>query len=202
MKNLLALVLLVFIAAGCSHSPQKNYVVLGAPEPSQTSTAITRTIGIGPVTIADYLKRQRMVYLNASNDLEVAENSYWAEPLDKGIARVLALNLVNAQPELGTVSFPWRGDNKPDLSLRVDVLGLRLNGDQASINADWVLFDNAQGKILLQQHFAASAKASGNAKSLARAYSQILAQFAQQMSKQISQQINPTMYKPEQIQDH
>lgn len=186
MKKLLALVICINLLSACSHSPQKNYYVLGAPEPSQTSTAITRTIGIGPVTIADYLKRQRLVYLNADNDLEVADNSYWAEPLDKGIARVLALNLVNAQPQLGTVVFPWRTDNKPGLSLRIDILGLRLNDNQASINADWILFDNAQGKILQQQHFAASAKTSGSAKSLARAYSQVLGQLAQAMSQQVN----------------
>jgi len=182
--------LCVSLIAGCGHSPQKNYFVLSAPQPVQTSAAITQVVGIGPVTIADYLKRQRMVYLNDEMDLEVAENSFWAEPLDRGVARTLALNLVAAHPQLGTLNFPWRSDNKPPLSVRVDILGLGFNQGQASINADWLLFDNDKGEILQQHHFAASAPASKKAKGLARAYSQVLAQLAEQINQALDQQLS------------
>ncbi len=198
--------LILLITFGCSllmscqHSPQKNFYYLTAQLTSEQSSLNVsakpatpidsnqniRLIGIGPIEIADYLNRSQIIDNQANNSLNMADNAFWAEPLDKSIARVTALNLTQANSSRSFVYFPWRNDSKPRYSLRVRVDDLSRTGNQAKLNATWELMDNDTKSNLLRKNFTRSLSVDSGAKALALAYSQLLSNLAEEMNTELN----------------
>jgi uncharacterized lipoprotein YmbA len=174
---------------GCQSSPMKQYFVLTAI-PSQIesgSTRLDRDIGIGPVEIAEYLNFTQVVYQREDGSLQRFTNSYWAEPLDQGISRVIRLNLSQGDRSRNLILFPWRADNRPQYSIRIKVISLNRDGVNARINANWELIDIPLNRHLERQHFAAITEAGSTAAELVNAYSYLLAQLAQEIDKSLQQ---------------
>jgi len=176
---LLALSLL----AGCQSSPTKQYFVLTAmPSPIEAgSTRLVRNIGIGPVDIAEYLNLTQVVYQLNDGSLQRFANSYWAEPLEQGISRVISVNLSQGDPSRNLISFPWRADNRPQYSIKIKVISLNRDGIHAKINANWELLNIPLNRYVERQHFAAVTTAGSTAAELVNAYSDLLAQLAQEI---------------------
>lgn len=168
----------------CQQSPRKNYYLLNGPSPAPENIAtITHAIGIGPIELPDYLQRPQMVRHQGNNELNMADNEYWAERLDKGIVRVLGLHLTRRNSSRIILPFPWRQDSKPAQSLRLHIHELTLIDQRASINATWELVDNARKNNPYQQHFIRSVPAKDNAAGMASGYSELFAQMADEMDK-------------------
>lgn len=174
------------LVAACQHSPQKRYYVLSPIESGSPATKSNETIdtiiGIGPIELADYLKRPNMVRMRDNNTLNLTTNDYWAEPLDKGIERILALNLTRYNPSRMIQSFPWRRDSTPVYSFRLQIHDLVLQEDEAIIDATWELIDNTRKESIVRQHFMRQIDAGSSAKAMAEAYSQLLGQLAEAMN--------------------
>lgn len=185
MRYLLLMVSLCCLLSACQQSPRNNYYVLTEPAAESLSPAenITTVIGIGPIQVAEYLNRLSIVYREEDGSLFMADNDYWAEPLNKGIARVIALTLTQVDSSRGFVSFPWRGDSSPRYSLRLQIHSLNRSESQANINATWELVDNTQKTVLHRRHFIRATAANPGAKALAQAYSQLLADLAREMDQ-------------------
>lgn len=141
---------------------------------------------MGPVEIAEFIDRLPIVYRRADNTLLVSENDYWAEPLDKGIARVLAANLVARNSSRSFAHFPWRSDSKPPYSLRLQVHNLECGDRAASIDATWELIDNRSKASLQRRHFVRSLPAQPNPQTLAQTYSQLLVELALEMDQALN----------------
>jgi uncharacterized lipoprotein YmbA len=176
----------------CQHSPRKNYYYLSPiSEKTTTQNAANQNlqlIGIGPVDIAEYLTRSQIIDNQTDNTLTLSENAYWAEPLDKSIARVISLNLTQMNNSRSFVNFPWRSDTKPHYSLRLHIDELSRSGKNANINATWELIDNDGRKSILRHNFLHSLPAESGAKGLASTYSQLLAELSKQIDNALNQQ--------------
>lgn len=194
MKNrnsictLIMIFLLCALATGCQQSPRKNYYLLSAtPTANQSdanqSNSISHTIGLGPIEMADYLDRSHIVRNRDANRLQLAEVDHWGEPLGKGIARVLAINLMNRDSTRLVEHFPWRSDATPALSLRLSIYDLQLINGAAVINASWKLIDNNTKAVLSQQHFVRTKPSGESAAQIAKSYSELLADLASEMDK-------------------
>ena len=187
-----SLVLPLVWLAGCQQSPHKDYYLLSAPQvDAPAPQGIQQLIGIGPIEIADYLKRNQMVFSKNNQALQQLPNAFWAEPLDKGIARVLALNLTRQDPARMLIHFPWRSDSRPPLSLRVQVHSLNLDDQGASIHATWELFDNHSHTSASRQHFIRRLECPRNPSAMAKAYGELLAQLAGEMDKALREKTTP-----------
>ena len=188
MQKIMLLVSLCCLTLACSHSPKKNYFYLTpqAATESESKSEITQLFGIGPVEIAEYLTRSQIIDNQTDNTLNMAENAYWAEPLDKSITRVVALNLTQLNSERSFVNFPWRSDSKPHHSLRIRVDNLSRTNNKATINATWELVDNDAKSTLLRRNFIRTTAAGSGAKNLAQAYSQLLADLSNEMDVELN----------------
>ena len=188
MKKILLVTVLSGFLIGCSHSPQKKYYYLSAIPMEQktlqsSSANINTVIGVGPIDVADHLLRTQIISTQDNNLLSVSDNDYWAEPLDKGIARVISLNLLQRNANRSFVNFPWRSDSKPHYSLRIQINSLTRANNEASIIATWELIDNNTKANLQRRNFIRATPVDSGAKNLAQAYSKLLAELAGEMDE-------------------
>jgi uncharacterized lipoprotein YmbA len=180
------LLLTIFsLLIACQSSPPRNYYLLSPSTPVSVGEdqPITQLVGIGPIEIADYLDRLNIVRMDTDNSLNVANNEFWAEPLDKGILRVLALNLTQQNPSRIMQEFPWRSDSIPAYSLRLIIHELVVTNNKAMINATWKLIHTESKRTVERQHFVRTLDSGTKAETMAESYSQLLSQLADTMNK-------------------
>ncbi|WP_392341673.1 PqiC family protein [uncultured Shewanella sp.] len=181
--------LLLSLVSGCQSSPEKQYFVLTAI-PNQIvsgSTALEYDIGIGPIDVAEYLHFTQLMYQLDDGNLQRFANSYWAEPLEQGISRVMSINLSQGDSRRNLVLFPWRADNSPEYSIKIKVTSLNRDGNNARLNANWELTNNPLNQTLAKQNFIAVTNAGSTAAELVSAYSNLLAQLAKEIDKSLPQ---------------
>ena len=179
--------LLLSLVSGCQSSPEKQYFVLTAM-PSQMvsgSTALEHDIGIGPIDVAEYLHFTQLMYQLDDGSLQRLANSYWAEPLEQGISRVMSINLSQGDRRRNLVLFPWRANNTPQYSIKIKVTSLNRDGNNARLNANWELTHNSLHQTLAKQNFIAVTNAGSTAAELVSAYSNLLAQLAKEIEKSL-----------------
>ncbi|MGI2103891.1 PqiC family protein [Shewanella frigidimarina] len=181
--------LLLSLVSGCQSSPEKQYFVLTAM-PSQMvsgSTALEHDIGIGPIDVAEYLHFTQLMYQLDDGSLQRFANSYWAEPLEQGISRVMSINLSQGDRRRNLVLFPWRANNTPQYSIKIKVTSLNRDGNNARLNANWELTNNSLHQTLAKQNFIAVTNAGSTAAELVSAYSNLLTQLAKEIEKSLPQ---------------
>jgi uncharacterized lipoprotein YmbA len=138
----LSLSLLLF---GCGSSPRNDYYLLSAGNSSPPSGE-TPTVGIGPIEIAEYLKRDKLVYIRQGNKLQVAVTDSWAEPLEDGIRRVLTLNLASQLNTHNVRAFPWHPKRAPDYGVKLNLFTLDANNSEATLRAEWLVYRPADAE--------------------------------------------------------
>lgn len=186
MHALIVIFLLCTLTSGCQQSPRKNYYLLSATPTANQSDAISQTIGLGPIELADYLERSHIVRNRDANRLQLAEVDHWGEPLEKGITRVLAINLMNHNNSRLVEHFPWRSDATPTFSLRLSIYDLQLINGTAAINASWKLINNETKAVLSQHHFVRNKPSGDSAAQIAKTYSELLAELAKDMDQALA----------------
>lgn len=133
--KLLGIAATVFLVA-CGSSPQHQYYLLNS-EAQTPAQGQSPSLGVGPITIPEYLNRSGMVYSEDGNRLHVARYERWAEPLEDGIQRVLGLNLSAALGTQNIRPHPWQRNDIPQYAVQLWLLGLNTNGNEAELVAEW-----------------------------------------------------------------
>ncbi|WP_331350762.1 PqiC family protein [Cellvibrio sp. UBA7671] len=188
MRVFIILCLVGSLITGCQQSPRKQYYLLSATPTANHGIAITRTLGLGPIDVADYLRNSQITINRNANHLLTTDNAYWGEPLQKGIMRVLTVNLMNHQPDTIIEAFPWRSDSAPKFSLRLSIYDLQIINGEALINASWKLINNETKAVLTQQHFVRNKPSGDSPAQIAGIYSKLLVELAGEMNKAIALQ--------------
>jgi len=104
--------------AGYAVSDATHYYTLGqatvknAESRSNASRSVGETggarIGVGPVSIPDYLERSQIVTGVGTDRVEFLMLHRWAEPLENAITRILAEEISARVPTERIVTYPWR----------------------------------------------------------------------------------------------
>jgi uncharacterized lipoprotein YmbA len=84
---------LVSLAAGCGSAPSSRFYTLSAA-PTAPATPSSLSVAVGPVSIPAVVDRPQIVVSTGPNQVRLEEFNRWASPLQNGIARVVAENLV------------------------------------------------------------------------------------------------------------
>jgi uncharacterized lipoprotein YmbA len=148
-KLLIILVLLGLIAA-CGSTPPSNFYMLSADAPGIPGTS-GPAIGVGPVSVPEYLRRSQMVLNRDSHRLILAEYDRWAEPLQDGIQRVLAINLSSLLDTQNVQIYPWRRDDPPRFGVQVAVAQFSITDGRALLIAEWTVTDVADRSTVTQR---------------------------------------------------
>lgn len=187
-RNWILSLSLALLLSACGSTPRSSYYMLSA-ETAATLGNTGPSLGIGPVTVPEYLQRREMVLNRNSNQLELADYHRWAEPLDAGILRVMALNLAIELDTQQVQAYPWRRDYHPDYSVTISVVQFAMQGGKAELVAEWTLQAPAANTTISRKISQLSTTADNSEpSSVAAAYSDLLKQLAQQIASAIGEQ--------------
>jgi uncharacterized lipoprotein YmbA len=107
------------------------------------------TIGIGPIKIADYLDRSKIVTRTGDNRIELAEYDQWAGSFEDNLTHVLADNIGIMVPTERIYLYPWSTSMPIDYQVILDIVRFdgRLN-DNILLVARWRVLTGKKKNIL------------------------------------------------------
>jgi uncharacterized protein len=186
LPSLLAGMLIVL--AACGSTPPSDYYVLSAAA-TETPSGDSPSLGVGPVSIPEYLNRNSMVFNRDGNKLEIASFARWAEPLESGISRVLSINLASRLNTEDIQVFPWHPSQAPDYAVGVRLLVLDSNSVRAQLVAEWSLRTKKDGSAEVRRIVSLEETTTGvelSPENVARSYSNLLAKLSDKIAKTIA----------------
>jgi uncharacterized lipoprotein YmbA len=183
--------LLTGLVTACGSTPRSDYYMLSANARGSMGSE-GPSIGVGPVSVPEYLKRREMVLNRSANRLDLADFDRWAEPLDAGVLRVTALNLSLLLKTQQVQTFPWRRSNLPDFGISIAVVQFSMKGRQALLVAEWTVTEPATGTAVMQ-HISRleNSAAGGDPEDVAVAYSDLLKDLSQEIATAITEHRAP-----------
>jgi len=107
-----------------------------AHEAEATPSAVR--VGLGPVTLPEYVRRTEIVSRIDGTRLVPSATERWAEPLDRAFVRVLAIDLQRALGAGRIVNHPWYESDRPDV--QIEIAFSRCEGDESGqivVAAHW-----------------------------------------------------------------
>ncbi len=137
--------------AGCAQ-PDKMFYVLTASGPVPSGGGIG--IGVGPVSLAEYLDRPNLVVQKGANQLAIAEDHRWAGDLSASIARVTAANLGRALKTGNIRTYPWLRDDEIRYQVTLDIRQLHSEADgYAVIEVGWRAYSLPERHLKVSRTF-------------------------------------------------
>lgn len=129
------------VLLGCTHTPVPHYYVLSTT--AETASHGARSgprIGLGPVTLPEYLDRPQIVTRATGSRLELSNAHRWAEPLTASLTRALLANLERELPNADIVVHPWRSSLPIAHQVQIEVTRFDRGADSAfHLSARWRL---------------------------------------------------------------
>jgi uncharacterized lipoprotein YmbA len=185
VKGIFSLTVTLLLLAGCGSTPRSNYYMLSADANGQPGRA-GPAIGVGPVSVPEYLRGREMVLNRSDHKLELADYDRWAEPLDAGVNRVVAVNLAALLDTQNVQLFPWRRDAIPDYAVRIAVVQLAVHGSEARLVAEYTVARPQQGESVSQhiRNFTTGTNAA-DPERVAATYSQLLLELSEDIARSI-----------------
>ena len=176
--------------AGRRHR-SRNYVLssLYSEETQPQPLADLSGIGIlvGPIRMAMYLDRSDIVIRNSQNEVEIADFSSWAGPLQENFSRVLAENLSLWLNTKKVAIFP--GSKLPFYEYNVSMNVTRFDGrpgDNAQLRARWVIMDKKRKTMLFNGHTVLTDPTENDSvEALVASQSRLVADFSREIAEAI-----------------
>ena len=142
MRRPVALALLSFVvslAAGCSTPPPLRFYTLAAPAPATAPTS-SLVVAVGPVTVPSIVDRPEIVVSTGPNEVRLDDLHRWAAPLQDGVTRAVAENLVAILGTPRVVRYPQTLSTEPDYRVAIEVRTFESTpGKSAALDAVWTV---------------------------------------------------------------
>ncbi len=134
------------LLTACASSPESSFYILSPlPEAKSRQETLVEgrlSLGIGPVTVPDYLDRPQRVSGVGNQRIEVDEYQRWGGSLRADIANTLGENLAHLLGTSRVVMLPAEVKLPVQYRLVVDVLRFEAESDgQVLLKARWALID-------------------------------------------------------------
>ena len=184
--------LVVLGAGGClTLSPPPRAYLLSAVPPSSASPPLADVVvGVGPVSIPAYLDRSPMVVRAGADEVRLAGEHRWAEPLRDAVPRILAENLSALIPTDAVAVFPWRTPWTVQYRVAVDILRFDgALGGLSVLDARWRLLDGTGKQLVLRAVHLQETATETTYSALVSAHSRLLAQLSQDIAAEIRSRV-------------
>ena len=181
------------VVMGCaSTTPPTDFYTLSSlarSEKRKLGTALSReiTLGIGPVSLPQYLDRPQIVTRSSTHRLELAEFHRWGSQLGQDFSSVLAENLTILLPQQHMFVYPW--DERISVTYQIVLKIQRFEGklgEDILLDTHWMVFDQKSRKaILVKQSKIREPMASADYEALVSAKSQAMVTLSRQIADEI-----------------
>ena len=122
------LALVCFVAACAATAPLPQFYLLAPPGPGGGSRSHSGpNVYVQRVVVPAYLAKNSLVMVRAGNQVDYASSARWAEPLDQGIARMVAEGL-NRVARVQATSFTPNAPLPADYTYGVEIQLQRFEG--------------------------------------------------------------------------
>ncbi len=192
--GLLSCVAIALLLTGCLLGPgttrtTRLFVLNATATPAGSSDdASDLRLGIGRILLPEFLNRPQIVTRTGGNRVRMADFSQWAEPLEKGIPRVLSENLARLTGTDQVSVYPWPTQMEIDFKVEIAVIRFEGNTDrEVSLAARWrwVRADGSQVHPLQASSYAESA-ADRSKEAMVAAMSRALASLSRDIASAIA----------------
>lgn len=144
------LAVLLLAVGGCAAAlPSRLYTLAPASDAQSAEAGNGPLLGLGPVSLPDYLDRPEIVVRTGDYGVRLAELDKWAEPLEPMLLRVLAERLRRETGSREVVLLPSRRESEPATAVVVDVD--RFDASEAGdvvLDARWRVGQTESGRTL------------------------------------------------------
>jgi len=179
-----ALPVVVGLAAGCSTPPPSRFYTLAA---TATSTSApqpsTLVIAVGPVTVPSVVDRPEFVVSTGPNEVRLDDFNRWASPLQDGLSRAIAENLVAILGTPRVVRFPQTLATEPDYRVAVEVRTFESTpGKSTALDAVWTVRRAKDGRTSTGRTSARESVSESGYDALAAAHSRAVARLSEDIA--------------------
>ena len=192
--NVVVTLLVLGALAGCSLAPKgdpSQFFMLTSASATQASVAdrdLDLAIGLGPVSVPEYLRRPQMVTRVGPNQISYAEYDRWAQPLDNSLVQVLGENLSSVLGGADIAHHPWFSTTQLDFVVQIEVQRFERDASGAALlTCVWVLKHGDSGDRVTGGQFERSEPAESEATGASvAAQSRLLGMLANEIASAVS----------------
>jgi uncharacterized lipoprotein YmbA len=181
--------------AGCAGNQTTSFYTLSSTSESQPSARSGEglVIGLGPVTLPQYLDRPDIVTRAGANQMRLGEVQKWAEPLEPMLTRVMSEDLYALLDAKDVIPLPQRGDLPLARVVEVDISRFDANETgEIKLDARWRIYRGngstlvTSGRSLLTEQGAAGPDYDAIVAAMSRALGKLSAEIAGAMDPPVS----------------
>ena len=185
----LAAAIVGLLLAACAQTlPSRFYTLSGLPDDAAPSAASSDlAIGVGPISLPNYLDRPEIVRRATANQFQFAEYDRWGEPLGDVFPRVLAENLSELLATDRVFLLPQRRATTIDYQVEVNVTRFDADvGGPAILAARWEIFDDDGKSLVVDRSTFTEAVDGEDYGAVATAMSRTVAALSREIAKAIT----------------
>jgi hypothetical protein len=177
---------LLGLAVGCGSTPASRFYTLSAGAvPAATPSNLS--VAVGPVSVPAVVDRPQIVVTAGPNQVRVEEFNRWASPLQNGIARVVAENLVAMLGTPRVTLSPQTLSADADYRAAIEVQSFEsAPGEAAVLDAVWTVRRAKDGKAQTGRTTVREVTSDKSYDALAAAHSRALARLSRDIADAVS----------------
>jgi uncharacterized protein len=176
------LIFLIALVSGCGSTPASRFYTLSAGA-APAATPLNLSVVVGPVSVPAVVDRPQIVVTTGPNQVRLEEFNRWAAPLQNGIARVVAENLVTMLGTPRVTLSPQTLSADADYRAAIEVQSFEsAPGESAVLDAVWTVRRARDGKAETGRTTAREAVQEKSYDALAAAHSRALARLSRDIA--------------------
>jgi uncharacterized protein len=180
--TLVTLSLIVALVSGCGSAPASRFYTLSAGA-APAATPSNLSVAVGPVSVPAVVDRPQIVVTTSPNQVRVEEFNRWAAPLQNGIARVVAENLVAMLGTPRVTLSPQTLSADADYRAAIEVQSFEsAPGEAAILDAVWTVRRAKDGKAQTGRTTVREPAQEQSYDALAAAHSRALARLSRDIA--------------------
>lgn len=187
-RTVLLAALMLLAACVPPRNTTRFYTLTPVAEPRTSEATAELAIGVGPVSVAEYLDRPQIVHRLGPTRLRLADSDNWAEPLAGMIGRTMVDNLSAMLGSSQVYLLPLRREPQLDYRVELDVLAFEGTADEAArLDMRWFLISGDERPLLSRRlRLTRPVLPPGGNEELAAALSEALALAARDIADAIA----------------
>ncbi len=135
----------LLLVVGCASSPSVRYYALSSLPAKDFTPAGDLLVGLGPLTLPEYLHRPQIVKRGRGNELLVDDFHRWGEDLEDSVPRIVAANLSVLLEAASVVELPTIAVVRPNYRVVGSIHQFDLSAQgEAVLIVQWSVSDGSQ----------------------------------------------------------